>query len=125
MLLRSVWFLIGALATALAFAGVFLPLLPTTPFLLVGVFAFSRSSPRARAYLESHRWFGPILRNWSQHKAIDRRTKRVAATVMAATFITSALLGVGGHVLVIQAAVLSLAAAFVLTRPEGGPDDRA
>ncbi|WEX08557.1 YbaN family protein [Chelativorans sp. AA-79] len=119
MTLRLVWILVGVAATACGVAGAVLPLLPTTPFLLVAAYAFARSSPRLHAWLLGHPYLGPLISNWQRHGSIDNRIKRAAITVMIATFTLSWLLGVSATVLAIQAVVLSGAAAFVLTRPSG------
>lgn len=119
MPVRFLWMVFGLLTLALAFAGVFLPILPTTPFLLLAAFAFARSSPRLEAWLLNHPRFGTLIRNWQRDGSIDRRTKIAAASVMALTFAFSFLLGASTTVLIIQAIVLTGAATFVLTRPDG------
>lgn len=119
MPVRILWLIFGLTALALAFAGVFLPILPTTPFLLLAAFAFARSSPRLEHWLINHPRFGVLIRNWQRDGSIDRRTKYAAAIVMVLTFILSFLLGASNTVLIIQAIVLSGAATFVLTRPDG------
>lgn len=119
MPVRLLWLSFGLLALALAFLGVFLPILPTTPFLLLAAFAFARSSPRLNDWLVNHPQFGVLIRNWQRDGSIDRRTKISAALVMALTFILSFVLGASPTVLIIQAVVLSCAATFVLTRPDG------
>ncbi|MDG2479242.1 MAG: YbaN family protein, partial [Alphaproteobacteria bacterium] len=67
----------------LAILGVALPLLPTTPFLLVAAFAFARSSDRWHRWLREHRVFGPLIADWQEHGAIDRRTKLLSVLAMA------------------------------------------
>ena len=119
---RAVWFAVGFAALALAALGAVLPLLPTTPFLLVAAYAFARSSRRWHAWLVSHRVFGPIIRDWREHRAIDRRAKIVGVASMAAVLAVSVATGVGPVILVVQAVVLSASAAFVLSRPS--PPDR-
>jgi len=74
----------GLLCLALGALGVFLPLLPTTPFLLLAAACFSRSSRRMHAWLLSNRLFGPILRDWEERRAIQRRIKVVATVLMLA-----------------------------------------
>ena len=117
--MRAVFFTIGILATTLGIVGVFLPVLPTTPFLLVAAWGFSRSSPRFESWLLNHRRLGPPLQAWRRDGAIGRRTKIVAVTMMAASFAflvfsgaapTAAVIGVG--------IVLAVCATFVVTRPE-------
>ncbi len=119
MPVRFFWMIFGILALALAFLGVVLPILPTTPFLLLSTYAFARSSPKLEMWLVNHKHFGHLIRNWQRDGSIDRRTKWSAAIVMALTFIGSYLFGASGTVLTIQAVVLTGAATFVLTRPEG------
>ncbi len=115
--LRILWLMAGLAALALAALGVALPLLPTTPFVLVAAFAFARSSERMHAWLLRHRIFGPIIANWREHGAVDRRAKVASAVSMAAIFVLSLLLSVSPPVLAIQAVALTGAAAFVLSRP--------
>ena len=119
---RAIWFAVGIAALALAALGAALPLLPTTVFLLVAAFAFARSSDRWHAWLLSHRVFGPLIADWRDHRAIDRRAKILSAASMAAVFGISLALGAGTLVLAVQAVVLGAAAAFVLSRPS--PPDR-
>ena len=114
---RAIWFAVGIAALALAALGAALPLLPTTVFLLVAAFAFARSSDRWHAWLLSHRVFGPLIADWRDHRAIDRRAKILSAASMAAVFGISLALGAGTLVLAVQAVVLGAAAAFVLSRP--------
>jgi len=122
--MRILWLLLGCCALVAAVLGAVLPLVPTTPFLLVGVFAFSRSSPRLEAWLLRHRHFGPPIEAWRRHGAISRRAKVVALATMLATPVVSLLLGVATGIILLQCAVLAAAATFVVTRPERGPPPR-
>ena len=115
--LRPVWFGVGIGCVLLAGLGIALPLVPTTPFLLLAAFAFARSSDRWHAWLLGHRVFGPIIDDWRRHGAIDRRSKFVSVVAMAGVLGVSLALDVGAVVLAVQAAVLLAAAAFVLSRP--------
>ena len=114
---RAVWMAVGFAALALAALGVVLPLLPTTPFLLVAAYAFARSSERWHAWLLSHRVFGPIIEDWRRHGAIGRRTKIVGVAAMAGVLALSVAFDVDSIVLAVQAVVLTASAAFVLSRP--------
>jgi uncharacterized membrane protein YbaN (DUF454 family) len=67
--LRAVWLLGGALALATGVVGIFLPLLPTTPFVLLAAFCFARGSPRWEAWLLAHPRFGPLVRDWRERHA--------------------------------------------------------
>jgi len=114
---RQMWLMLGLTASACGLAGVVVPLLPTTPFLLLAAFAFARSSPRLHAWLLDHPRFGPLISDWQSHGSIAPAVKLTAVAVMLATFVFSWLAGAPGTILLIQAAVLGAAAAFVLSRP--------
>ena len=116
---RAVWFTIGVVALALGGLGVLLPLLPTTPFVLVAVFAFGKSAPALAGWLEASRTFGPVIADWQEHGAIAPRFKALAMAMMAAVFLLSVAMSVSALVLIIQAACMTGAAAFILSRPNG------
>jgi len=62
--------------------GIFLPLIPTTPFLLLAAACFGRSSDRFYNWLITHRWFGSYIRNYREYKAITLRTKIVTIALL-------------------------------------------
>jgi uncharacterized membrane protein YbaN (DUF454 family) len=76
---------VGVLSVGLATAGIFLPLLPTTPFLLLAAACFMRSSDRLYRWLVTHKWFGPYIKNYREHKAITRRAKIVLLLLLWGT----------------------------------------
>lgn len=115
---RPLWLALGLTSVACGVAGILLPLVPTTPFILLAVFCFARSSPRLEAWLLNHRTFGPMIENWRRHGSIDRRAKRLAVILMAAAFAISLALRVPLWLLGLQAAVLVGVATFILTRPD-------
>ena len=80
---RAVWAGAGSLCLALGIAGVFLPLLPTTPFVLLAAFCFSRGSTRVERWLLAHARFGPMVRDWRARRAVPRRAKQFASLMMA------------------------------------------
>lgn len=77
-ILKPLLFSLGALSLILGLVGLFLPLLPTTPFVLLAAWCFLRSSEKAHQWLHGHGVLGPILRDWEKHRSISRRTKVVA-----------------------------------------------
>ncbi|KTT23130.1 membrane protein [Pseudacidovorax intermedius] len=82
-LARWLMMALAVVALVLAVAGVILPGLPTTPFVLLAAWAAARSSPRLAGWLEAHRLFGPLIRNWRSGGRVSRRAKRSAAAAMA------------------------------------------
>lgn len=121
--MRTLWLLVGCVALVAAVLGAVLPLVPTVPFLLVGVFAFSRSSPRLESWLLEHPHLGPPIHAWRRNGAISRRSKAVALATIVATPIVSLALGVTTGIVLLQCAVLAVVAVFILSRPE--PDGPA
>ncbi len=114
---RAAWFVLGVSALGLGVVGVVVPLLPTTPFILLAAFAFSRSSDRWHRWLISHRTFGPLIEDWRAYGAISRRTKAASTLAMAAVLGISAVLAVPWPVFAVQVLVLVAVAAFILSRP--------
>ncbi|WP_368184847.1 YbaN family protein [Aestuariibius sp. HNIBRBA575] len=114
---RAIWWVIGWAALILGGIGVLLPVLPTTPFMILAAFAFAKGSPRMRQWLLDHHMFGDPIRDWEQSGSIAPRYKAIATGLMAVTFVTSAALGLPGFVLIIQAVCMGSAALFVLSRP--------
>ncbi len=83
---RIILIIIGWLAVALGTLGVFLPLLPTTPFILLAAWCFARSSPRFHDWLLYRSWFGGYLRHWQRYKAMPPGAKPRAIAVILLTF---------------------------------------
>lgn len=81
LLLALAW-----VSVALGIIGIILPLFPTTPFLLVAVWAFSRSSPEMAERIRSHRHAGKYVRDWEDHGVIPTGAKIIAVVMMTAMF---------------------------------------
>ncbi|GAK58924.1 hypothetical protein U27_05899 [Candidatus Vecturithrix granuli] len=90
------WILIfvGSLSVGLAFAGIFLPLLPTTPFLLLAAACYIRSSDRFYHWLIYHKWFGSYIRNYREGRGIPLITKITAIMLLWLTIGYSVLFAV-------------------------------
>jgi uncharacterized membrane protein YbaN (DUF454 family) len=88
---RILFLAVGLACVALAGVGLFVPLLPTTPFLLLAAACFARSSRRLHGWLLAHRVFGSILADWEAHGAIRLRVK-VAATVLSGGMVSYPIL---------------------------------
>ncbi len=114
---RLIWLAVGLVALALGALGVVLPLLPTVPFILLAAFAFAESSERLHTWLVEHNLFGAMIADWRHHRAISLRAKIASVVAMVAVFVISALHAVPGWLLVVQAVVLSICAAFIVSRP--------
>lgn len=89
---RSLYLSAGLLALSLGALGVLLPVLPTTPFVLLAAACFARGSERFHRRLLAHRIAGPIIREWCVHHSIPRRAKRWAYLMMALSFGSSILI---------------------------------
>lgn len=117
--MRFIYLASGWLLVAIGIVGAFLPVLPTTPFLLLAAWCFARSSPRLEAWLLNHKVFGPPLRDWRERGAINRRAKIMACLLMAASY---AVYWFGRHPnplpAIIVALVMLASATFILTRPD-------
>lgn len=91
---KRLYWLLGWVCVALGTAGAFLPLLPTTVFLLIAAWAFSHSSPRWHQWLREHSRFGHLVRGWEEQHAMPRRAKRIAWLTLGLSYLfTASLLG--------------------------------
>ncbi len=72
----------GILCILLGLVGIILPVLPTTPFLLLAAYCFARSSERFHSWLLTNRLFGQYIRNYQEGRGIPRRTKALAITML-------------------------------------------
>lgn len=76
--MRLIYFVCGLLCVLLGAVGALLPLVPTTPFLILAAFCFSRSSERLHRWLLSRPSVGPVIRDWEEHGIISLPAKRIA-----------------------------------------------
>lgn len=83
---QSLFFLFGSLFFLLGFIGIFLPLLPTTPFMILSAGCFANSSRRFHQMLLNNRWFGEELRQWEKNKTMKRSTKIKGTVIIVLTF---------------------------------------
>jgi len=89
-------FLVGWASLILGCIGIFLPLLPTTPFILLSAYCFSRSSERLHQWLVTHPKMGPHIRDWQRNGSISKAAKTKATMLIVGTFaITFAVVNVG------------------------------
>lgn len=111
-------FAFGWLNVGRGVVGVVLPVMPTTVFLLVALWAFSKSSLRFHRWLYTHPVLGRTLRDWHEHRAIPPRAKALAVSMMAASLVyVTAFVAEGWALPLALAAVLSAVCGFILSRP--------
>jgi uncharacterized membrane protein YbaN (DUF454 family) len=119
---RHLLLVFAVLCVGLGVVGIFVPGLPTTVFILMAGWAAARSSPRFSAWLDSHRLFGPMLRDWRESRSVRRRAKWSATVTMAACaailFATSTRLWVAEAITALMAVIL----VWLWHRPEPPPD---
>lgn len=100
----------------LGILGAFLPVLPTTPFMLVAAACFARASPRFYNGLLNNRTFGPTIREWRRYRAIPYRTKWTAIALMSITLAASIAFGVDDRRLQIALAAFGVLLAIWMAR---------
>lgn len=116
--LRGVFLVLGLFFVGLGIVGAFLPVLPTTPFMILAAACFARSSIRLEAWLLNHKRFGPLLREWRARGAIPRRAKYAALFGTMAGYALFWLGSSPGPLLAITVAALMLfGLAYVFSRP--------
>ncbi len=120
---RAGFMAFGGLMLVLGFIGAFLPVMPTTIFLILAAWAFGRSSPRFEAWMLDHPRFGRALRQWREQGAVPQRAKLMAAFGIAFGY---AVFWFGSRPSPIVAILVALfmvgAALYVVSRPEPDPN---
>ncbi len=109
------------LCTALALAGVVLPGLPTTPFLIVAAWAARRGCPGLDRWLRTHRHLGPLLDHWETQRAISPRAKCLALALLAASWVVIAQQAGDFRIALAAAVPMGAVALFIATRPAPRP----
>ncbi|HVK78213.1 MAG TPA: YbaN family protein [Kofleriaceae bacterium] len=119
---RVVWAIVGWGFFALGIIGAMLPVMPTTVFMLLAAWAFSRSSKRLEAWLLAHRRFGPPLVRWRQHRVIPLSAKLLAWGSMAVSLAVLILVSHASWPVIAAAAAVMLASAtFIALCPSRPP----
>lgn len=117
--MRHIYLVLGLASAALGIAGAFLPLVPTTPLLILAAWFFARSSPRLESWLLDHPRFGPLLRAWRTNGAIPRRAKLLACCGIAVGVVFFWIGARPGYWLWLTgAAILGGSAGYIISRPE-------
>lgn len=117
--MRFVYLGLGWFFVALGIIGAFLPVMPTTIFLIIAAWCFARSSPELEAWLLAHPLFGAPLRNWRERGAISRRAKILACTMIALSYgMFLHFSQPGPRLAVLVLALMAAPALYVATRPD-------
>ena len=90
--------LFGLISLGLGILGAFLPLLPTTPFILLSAALFAKSSDRLHHYLLEHKIFGPMIRDYNENKSISLKTKVISLSTMWASILYATFFVASGKI---------------------------
>lgn len=118
---RWLYLALGWVFFVVGVAGAILPIVPATPFFLLALWGFSRSSPRLERWLLEHRWFGASLRAWRAHRVIPLRGKLVAWGSMAMSLGWMIYGGTAWWIIALSAALMGYGAWFVASCPSRPP----
>jgi uncharacterized protein len=121
--LRPILIVFGWTCVALGAIGAITPGLPTTIFLIMAAWAFSRSSRRFHAWLYGHKYFGPVVSNWDNHRVIPKKAKIMAVSMMSLSLaIVVVFFAKTMMVPLIMAGVMLPAAIYIVTRASDVPE---
>jgi uncharacterized protein len=112
------WKLVAAIALVLGIIGLFLPVVPTVPFVLIAAWASSKGWPQLEEYLLSHQYFGPQIRAWREHGAVSRRAKWLAAVMISCSVIMLWILPLHRSLQVGLSIIMIAVVVWLWTRPD-------
>ena len=115
---RWAWWLLAYLALGLGIIGIFLPGLPTVPFILLSAYAAARGSEKLHRWLLAHRRFGPMIRDWQDHGAVSYRSKVLAIGTMAVCAVIMFLTAPRWWMAATGTAIMVIVAIWLWMRPE-------
>lgn len=115
---RGALFALALLSLALAIVGVFLPVLPTVPFVLLAAWAAARSSPRLTRWLERHPRLGPMILDWRRGGVVRRGAKWTATVLMALSAASMLFLFRGSWLPYVAIACMAIVLGWLWRRPE-------
>lgn len=122
--MRPLFFILGWFFFVLGVVGAFLPVLPTTPIMLLALWCFARSSDRFHDWLYTHRFFGPPLQQWQEYRVIPLAAKCTALLCMAASLIyLFVFLDAAIWAKVLMCTSMALGAGYILTKPSLPPEE--
>lgn len=115
---RWLWLCLAYASLALGVIGIFLPGLPTTPFVLLSAYAAARGSDRLHAWLLSHRLYGPMIRDWQASGAVSRKAKVWAIGTMSLCAVIFFLTAPRWWMAAIGTAIMAIVGTWLWLRPE-------
>jgi len=122
--MRPFYFILGWLFFCVGLLGVFLPVLPTTPLMLLALWCFSRSSNRFHDWLYTHKLFGPPLRQWREYRVIPLVAKYVAVFFMAGSLVyLHVFLTTPVWAELLMSFSMAYGFWFILTKPSNSPEE--
>jgi uncharacterized membrane protein YbaN (DUF454 family) len=123
--MRPLYFALGWLFFCVGFVGAFLPVLPTTPLMLLALWCFSRSSKRFHDWLYTHKLFGPPLQQWQEHRVIPLTAKVVAVVFMSGSLVYLYIfLDSPVWIKVLMSSTMAVGFWFILTKPSSPPENQ-
>ncbi len=117
-LVKSLLFVLGVTAVALGIIGAFVPILPTTPFLLLAAWCFLNSSEKAHRWLYNQPFLGKALKDWDTYRSISRPTKVTAISMILISLIFIWLKVENIWIQTIVTLILTCVSLFITTRNE-------
>ncbi len=114
---KSGYRVLAYISLGLGAAGVVLPLLPTTPFVLLAAWLASRGSPEFSHWLEQHHRYGPLIQNWRRNKAVPTQAKWLACIMLVISWLILFLTAAPGGLLIFLAVFFCGLAVFLISRP--------
>lgn len=114
---KVLWLILAYISVALGLIGAFLPILPTTPFLLVAIWSGSHASSKFKWWLLRHKRFGPALRDWYRDRAIALPAKAVAVSIIVASWLIIILNDSPDGVIAFTGLLFLACIGFLLSRP--------
>jgi len=116
--MKICYFILAWLFFALGAIGVVLPVLPTTPFMILALWAFAKSSKRFHDWLYQHRLFGPPLQKWEEHRVIPLSAKILSVSMMSLSFTYILIFrDLNVYLLLLTASLMLYGMWFILTKP--------
>ena len=119
---RTILISLGWLCVGLGFVGVFVPGIPTTIFLIIALWAFTKSSEKLRHWLLNHKRFGPILNNWQEHKVVPRKAKILMVILMSLAVVLFYYSSQNLYLTIGLIIILVSVAIYVISLPSKTPD---